>query len=142
MDSLISIIATTLIFGLLKWLVPHKKRINIDELKLAQNAKKYSRYELFALLPFSAYMILVPCCFFWLGKIFLSDINNDESAVVFYAADAMIWPAIGLFFGFGTLMLPMNKLYEFLLKDEYDLYMEYTNRKHGFDGLRAWQPFS
>jgi len=142
MDTFLSFITVSLVFGLLKWSMPYKQRGDIDELKLAKNEKKYNRYELLSLIPLFVYMFLVPYLFYLLGANFLSDINKEEEVIVFYAADAMIWPAIGLFFAFGTIMLPMNKLYQFLLGEEYDLYVEYGNRKHGFDAMRVWKPFS
>lgn len=142
MDSFIPVIAVPLILALLKWSMPHRERTDINELKLAQNAKKYNKYEGLSLIPLFIYMVLVPYLFYFLGTIFFSDINNEEGVALFYPVDVMVWPAVGLFFGFGTIMLPMNKLYELLLKEEFDLYVEYTNRKHGFDSFRLWRPFS
>ena len=142
MDTFLPAIAVPLILALLKWSMPHRERVDIDELKLAQNAKKYNRYELLSLIPLFIYIPLVAYLFYLLGTTFFSTTNKEEGVVLFYAADAMIWPVVGLCFAFGTIMLPMNKLYEFLLKEEFDLYIEYTNRKHGFDGFKVWRPFS
>lgn len=142
MDAYLPYIAVPLVFGLLKWTMPYKERTNIDELKLAENAKKYSKYELFSILPLFVYLIIVPYLFYLLGANLFFNLGNDANTIHFYTVDKAFWPVVGLFFAFGTIMSPMNKLYEILLGEEYDLYLEYANRKHGFDAMRFWQPFS
>lgn len=142
MDSLLPFIIVPLVLGLLKWSMPYKKKANIDELKLAKNAKKYKRYELLSIIPLLGHLTIVPYLFYLLAFNLFPNLNTDTSAIFFYPIDVMFWPIVGLFLGFGTIMIPMNQLYKMGLKEEYDLYLEYVNRKHGFDGIRIWQPFS
>lgn len=142
MDSLLPFIVAPLVFGLIKWTMPYKKQANIDEVKLAKNAKKYNRYELLSIIPLFAYLVLLPYLFYLLASNLFPNLNGDTQAIFFYPVDVMIWPVVGLFFGFGTIMGPMNQLYKMILKEEYDLYLEYGKRKHGYDAMRIWQPFS
>lgn len=50
------------------------------------------------------------------------------------------WFFPGLVLGFGLIRIPMEFTYKLILKDEYYLYTQYTNSRHGYDGNKIWRP--
>lgn len=135
---MIASIVTAFVFLLIGLLFPHKPKTlkNYDQLILV-NEHKYKIYEIFSIVPLFFFTGLICYVFYLLG--------NDVQALYFrgrevdyaiYPPDSF-WMVPGICFGFGLIMLPIEFLYRLLLQQEYDVYIEYTNRKHGMDGYKV-----
>ena len=134
-----------IVFLLLRTFFPHKsKEDNIyrrGQITVADN-RKYSRYEVLSIFPLFLFIGLIDLMIYWIGcsvqKLISSNIDYD----FYIGPPEPIWALIGLSFGFGLVMLPMEWFYKLLLKDEYDSYIDYTNNKHGWNGMRVMRPIS
>lgn len=138
---MIALVASALVVLALKLLLPHKAKPVADYDKLILvNEYKYKIYEIFALVPLFFFISLI-CYFFY-------SLGNDIQELLFanrvtdfalYPPDSF-WLLPGMCFGFGLILTPMDLLYHLLLREEYSAYIEYTNRKHGYDGFKAIRP--
>lgn len=135
---MLSSVLSALIFLLLPLLFPGKpKPVKDYDKLLLVNEYKYKIYEVFSLIPLF-FITGVICYVFYL-------LGNDVQQVYFRSREAdfaiyppaSFWLAPGMCFGIGLLMPPMELLYRLMLKEEYPVYLEYTNRKYGFDGYKV-----
>ncbi|OKL39146.1 hypothetical protein [Pontibacter flavimaris] len=131
-------VLSALIFLLLPLLFPSKpKPVKDYDKLLLVNEYKYKIYEVFSLIPLFFFTGVICYAFYLLG--------NDVQEVYFRGREAnfaiyppaSFWLVPGMCFGIGLLMPPMELLYHLMLKEEYPVYLEYTNRKYGFDGYRV-----
>lgn len=131
-------VLSAIIFLLLPFLFPTKpKPVKDYDKLLLVNEYKYKIYEVFSLIPLF-FITGVICYVFYL-------LGNDVQEVYFRGREAdfaiyppaSFWLAPGMCFGIGLLMPPMELLYRLMLKEEYPVYLEYTNRKYGFDGYKV-----
>ena len=138
---MLATVASVFVVLVLQLLLPHKAKPVADYDKLILvNAYKYNIYEIFALIPLFSFMGLI-CYFFYL-------LGNDIQKLLFAnrVADFALYPPEtfwmlpGICFGFGLILTPMDLLYHLLLREEYPAYIEYTNRKHGYDGFKVIRP--
>ena len=138
---MIASIASALVLLLLQLLVPHKPQSLVDYDKfILVNEYKYKIYEIFSLVPLFFFTSVI-CYFFY-------SLGNDIQELVFAGREVdfaiyppeSFWLVPGMCFGFGLIVAPMELLYHLLLKDEYPIYIEYTNRKHGYDGYKVIRP--
>lgn len=104
--------------------------------------KKYSRYEVLSIFPLFLFIGLINLMVYWIGcsvqKLISSNIDYD----FYIGPPEPMWALIGLLFGFGLVMLPMEWFYKLLLRGEYELYIDYTNSKHGWNGMKIMRPIS
>lgn len=139
MDSIYPIIGVGLVFGILRILLPYKEKRNVDEEKLIKNASRYNRLEITSILPMFFHIIFVAYLFYILGQSLFS--KPTTAAVIYYYPDPLIWAVVGTIFGFGTCAISMIGFLKFFLKDDYDNYLEFSSRKHGFDSEKLMRPF-
>ncbi|RIJ36880.1 hypothetical protein D1627_13715 [Pontibacter oryzae] len=138
---MIASVVSGLVFILLVSLFPHKQRSvkNYDAL-LQLNQYKYNIYEIFSIIPLFFFVGLICYITYLLGNDVQNLIFSGRTVdIAIYPPDTF-WLASGLCFGFGLIVPPMELLYRILLGEEYDIYTEYTNRKHGYDGFRVLRP--
>ncbi|WP_276497857.1 hypothetical protein [Pontibacter litorisediminis] len=131
-------VLSAVIFLLLPFLFPAtpKPVRDYDKLLLV-NEYKYKIYEVFSLIPLFFFTGAICYVFYLLG--------NDVQEVYFRGREAdfaiyppaSFWLAPGMCFGIALFMPPMELLYRLMLKEEYPVYLEYTNRKYGFDGYKV-----
>jgi hypothetical protein len=134
-------IASALALLLLQLLVPYRPKPLADYDKfILVNEYKYKIYEIFALVPLFFFISAICYFFYALGNDIQELIYADRVAdFAIYPPDSF-WLVPGLCFGFGLILPPMDLLYHLLLKEEYPAYLEYTNRKHGYDGYQVMRP--
>lgn len=135
---MIASVVTALIFLLFGLLFPHKpKPVKDYEQLLLVNEHKYKIYEIFSIVPLFFFTGLICYVFYLLGN----DVQElyfrgRQTDFAIYPPESF-WLVPGLCFGFGLIMPPIEFLYRLLLQEEYDVYIEYTNQKYGFDGYRV-----
>jgi len=132
MTSLISA-AVIIILGLLSVLFPYNSNATIGKIKYSQ--KKYALMEFLAFIPIFSFLGL-----FTFASAEISYRLYDLIHEVGYHPIYVFWIFPGMILGMGLLLYPMEALYKIILKDEYINYLHYTNRKHGFDGMRIMKP--
>jgi len=134
--------AVTLVGLIFQLIVPYQPtQKDIDNIPFIQlNAKKYQRYEYWAILWIFLSVGLICFCVYIFGTQLrnLSFSHNYEYLVK--APDAFFVFA-GMVLGFGLIRIPMEFVYKLLLKEEYYLYMQFTNMKHGYYGEKVWRVF-
>jgi hypothetical protein len=135
-------IAVLIVFGLFKAFIPHKERLLINEELLTKNRKKYARYEGLAIFPIFIFIGLISCIVFLVGSNLYTLLNNDLENNLTYGPENVAWFFPGVILAFGLMLIPMERFYQLLLKNEYELYLEFTNRKHGWDGMKIMKPVS
>jgi len=119
-------------------LFPHREKPVKDYDKLILlNGYKYKIYEIFSIVPLFFFISVICYVFYLLGN----DVQEvyfggREADFAIYPPDAF-WLVPGIFFGFGLIIPPMELLYRLMLQEEYDAYIEYTNRKHGIDDYKV-----
>ncbi|WP_299755492.1 hypothetical protein [uncultured Pontibacter sp.] len=135
---MIASVVTAFIFLLFGLLFPHKpKPVKDYEKLLLVNEHKYKIYEIFSIVPLFFFTGLICYVFYLLGN----DVQEvyfrgREAEFAIYPPDAF-WVVPGICFGFGLIMPPIEFLYRLMLQEEYEVYMEYTNRKYGMDGYKV-----
>lgn len=131
-------VVTAVVFLLLQLLVPHRpKAVSSYTHVVASNRYKFVALEFFALVPVFLVIAAITYIFHLLAldvQQFLLQDRVTDFAI--YPSDDF-WLVIGLFFGFGLLIPPIDLLFHLLLRDAYSAYWEYTNRRHGYDGMRV-----
>lgn len=129
-----------LVFSIFRQLKPYTHRIDLNNELLEKNNGRYEKIEkstFFALL-FS--WLLIGLSVFIVGTELPNLILNSSHETYFYTADKLwwLWPAILL--SIGLTPFPVELIYRLILRNEYDYYLEYTNRKHGWDGEKIMKP--
>ncbi|MCC9165981.1 hypothetical protein [Pontibacter harenae] len=138
---MVATIISAVVFLLIGALFPHKtKPIQDYEMLVSINKRKYMLYEALSVIPLFFFVGIICYGIYLLGndiqEIYL---RGRETDFAIYPPDTF-WLAPGLCFGFGLILRPMEFLYYLLLREEYDVYIEYTNRKHGIDGYKVMRP--
>ncbi|MEJ8800872.1 hypothetical protein [Pontibacter sp. H249] len=138
---MIAAIATAFIFLLLQVFVQHKPKpvANYDKL-IALNEWKYKSLEIFSLIPLFFFIGSIAYIFYLLGNDIQGFITKSDNSDYSIFPEPNFWLMIGMFFGFGLIITPMEVLYRMVLREEYPAYIEYTNRKHGYNGLKVLRP--
>jgi hypothetical protein len=133
--------SVALVFVLLQLIVPYKptkKEINNIHL-IQQNAKKYQRYEYWAILWIFLSVALICFCVYIFGTQ-LRDLLFSANYEYLVKAPDTIFVFAGIVLGFGLIRVPMEFVYKLMLKEEYYLYIQFTNMKHEYDGEKIWYP--
>lgn len=132
---MIASIATAIVFLLIQVFFQHKPKPveNYDAL-IAVNGWKYKSLEVFSLIPLFFFISGITYIFFLLGNDIQHWVTKDDDSDLSVFPEEMFWAAIGIFFGFGLYGPPMETLLRMMLRDEYPAFIEYSNRKYGFDG--------
>ncbi|WP_299825439.1 hypothetical protein [uncultured Pontibacter sp.] len=138
---MIAAIATSIIFLLIQVFLRHKQKpvANYDTL-LAVNEWKYKSLEIFSLIPLFFFIGSINYIVYLLGNDVQQLVTKGNSSDFSIFPSENFWLMIGLFFGFGLVITPMEAIYTLILREEYSAYLEYTNRKHGYDGLKLLRP--
>lgn len=135
-------IAVAITFGLFQLIIPLEESKKIDEALLEKNGKKYALYEGLAIFPLFLFMGTLIYIVYKTGNVLAEKLITDDGHKFFYAANAISWTMPGLILGFGVVGIPLERLYQFILKDEYPLYLEAANRRHGWDARKLMIPLS
>jgi len=128
-------------FIVFQLLFPYKPKNDADFGLLKKNAGKYNRLEAWSIFWIFLFVSYIMFCIVLIGS---------QMQKHFFAKDCLYlvqptlsyWFFPGLILGFALVGIPMQFLYKLILKNEYYLYMEFTNRKHGWDGYKIWRPVS
>ena len=135
---MIAAIATALIFLLIQVFFLHKpKPVANYDLLIAVNKWKYQSLEIFSLIPLFFFIGSITYIFYLLGNDIQNFVTKGDDSDYSIFPEPNFWLMIGMFFGFGLIITPMEVLYRMILREEYPVYVEYTNRKLGFDGLKV-----
>lgn len=126
-------IAIAIVFGLFKLFVPHQERKDINEVLLARNTKKYTLYEGLSVIPLFLFIGILIYMIYEVGNFLNEMLLTSNDSKFLFIADPISWTMPGIILGFGLVIIPLEHLYKFILKDEYDLYLESANRRHGWD---------
>jgi len=109
---------------------------------MKKNSKKYARYEAMAVIPLFVFGGLIGYGVYKLGN-FIHPLLSDPNDYQFlFLTDSISWTMPGILLAFGLIVIPLKFCYKLILKDEYDLYIEWTNKKHGYDGMKIMRPIS
>ena len=133
-------IVVAVVFGMFKSFIQHKERTDIDEALLAKNKRKYYRYEALSAFPFILFTAVLIFLVYQLGSTLMEMLSANEEYRFLFVTDSVSWILPGFILGFGLVIIPLEQLYRYLLKDEYILYLEALNRKHGWDGMKVVKP--
>lgn len=137
----ISVPATVLIvFAIFKIFFPHKERLNVDEKRLLMNRRKYSLYEGFSIIPIFVFFGFTAYLVYLLGNFIIGLLSAEEDVLFQFRPTSEAWLFPGSVFAIGFMAFLVELLYKVLLKDEYPLYLEFTNRKHGFNARKIFFP--
>jgi hypothetical protein len=133
--------SVALVFILFQLVVPYKPtKKEIDNTYLIQqNTTKYQRYEYWAIFWIFLSVALICFCVYIFGTQ-LRDLLFPSNYEYLVKAPDTIFVFAGMVLGFGLIRIPMEFVYKLMLKEEYYLYMQFTNMKHGFDGEKIWYP--
>lgn len=134
-------IVSALVLLVVQLLLPYRAKpvANYDHLIL-MNEYKYKIYEIFALVPLFFFTGLICYFFYSLGNDVQDWIFADRVADFGLYPPESFWLLPGMCFGIGLIITPMDLLYHLMLREEYPAYIEYANRKHGYDGFKVIRP--
>lgn len=135
---LLSIVATPIIFFILQQLVPSKLPQTFDPFEMQRKSERYDKFEAYALLIIFLSAIVIGYSVYHLG-LYISNSMLSERHIYIHQTPVAFWGFLGFVLGIGLLRLPMTLIYKAILKNEYELYLAYTNIKHGWDGLKVWR---
>lgn len=135
-------LAIAVVFGMFKLFVPHKERKDIDEALLVKNKRKYALYELLSIFPLCLFMGSLIYLVYKTGNVLADILAINDDSKFWFVTDSISWTMPGVILGFGLVIIPMEHLYQFILKDEYKLYLEAANRRHGWDSMKVMKPIS
>jgi hypothetical protein len=141
MDILFYFSGVSLAFIIFQLLFPYKPKNNADFSLLKRNAKRYNQLELWAIFWIFLFVAYIAFCVVFLGSQMQKHFFSQAYAYLIQPTFSF-WFFPGLILGFGLVGIPMEFLYKLILKNEYYLYLEFTNLKHGWDGKKIWKPFS
>lgn len=131
----------SLAFILFQVIFPYKPKNDADFALLKENAGKYNRLEAWSIFWIFLFVSYIAFCVAFTGSQMQHHFFPGE---YFYLVQPTLsfWFLPGLILGFGLVGIPMEFLYKLILKNEYYLYLEFTNLKHGWDGKKIWKPIS
>ncbi|MFT2007497.1 hypothetical protein ACMA1I_02385 [Pontibacter sp. 13R65] len=138
---MLTTLLSAVVFFIIQLIAPHKAKpiTNYDKLILV-NRYKYNILEVFSLIPLFLFVSWICYFVYLLGNDIQHFFTKDRIVDFGIYPSNDFWLVIGLCFGCGLIIPPMNLLYRILLQDEYEAYLEYTNRKHGYDGFAILRP--
>lgn len=139
MDGLIIISGVSIAFIIFQLIFPYKPPKNSDFSKLEENKKRFSRLEGMAVLWIFLSIGLISFFVFILGANLRDNFFPSDYDYIMKPSNSF-WFLPGFILGFGFLRIPMDFIYKLYLKGDYDLYKQFTNMKHGFDGEKVWRP--
>ena len=139
MDGLIIISGVTIAFVIFQLIFPYKPPQDSDFSKFEENKKKFSRLEGMAVLWIFLSIGLISFLVFILGANLRDSFFPSDYDYIMKPSNSF-WFLPGFILGFGFLRIPMDFIYKLYLKGDYDLYKQFTNMKHGFDGEKVWRP--
>jgi hypothetical protein len=128
-----------LCFFIFKLISPVKPIKELDLARIEDNKKRFNRHEKMALLWIPLFIALI-CFFVWVIGTNLTTHFFSDSYVYIVKATGSYWVMNGVVLAFGLIKVPLELIYRFILKGDYDLYMQYTNLKHGYDGNKILKP--
>jgi hypothetical protein len=131
-----------LIFTLLRIFRPHKHSRHIDDVQLALNSRKYTWLEGLSLIPFFLFIAAIVYPVYTYAPALLKLYSPPPGALVHLHPVRSIWMLPALLLAMGLVSIPLYGLYRLILGNEYDVYTEWTNRKHGFDGAKVMKPLA
>ena len=134
---LLGIVGSSLVFFIFQVLIPYKAPQNIDPFVIKRNAAKYDKLEMLAIVIMFTSAIIIGFSVYQLG-LFITNCMLSDKYIYIHQAPIAFWGILGFVFGIGLIRIPMILIYTAILKDEYEVYLAYTNIKHGWDGLRVW----
>ncbi|MEL7001275.1 MAG: hypothetical protein AAFN93_00935 [Bacteroidota bacterium] len=106
---------------------------------MKKNKKKYLRYESygqFLFLIFSSFLIFL----IYRAGNYLQDLIEPQDNYAYYLQPAdHLWMFPAFFLGFGLVIIPLEWLYKWMLKADYDFYIEALNKIHGYNGVKVAQ---
>lgn len=133
-------VAVLVIFILLK-LYPANKTPYADSVQMSRKARKFDTYEVITIFPWFIFMGIIGFGIYKLGNP-LSELYHSyvHQGQLYYIAPLIFWMLpIGLL-SFGLGIIPLELLLMLLLGREYEVYLAYTNKKHGYDGMKIVKP--
>lgn len=126
-------------FWIFQLIFPYKPSQKLDYLKIEQNKKKYNKLEMLAIPLIFLSVALICFSVYALGIVMRDNLFSQEYDYISEPTGSYFL-CCGIVLGFGLVRIPMEFIYKLILKDEYYLYHQYTNLKHGFDGEKIWRP--
>ena len=141
MGLLFYLSSISLAFIIFQLLFPYKPRNDADFSLLRKNALRYNRMETWAIFWIFLFVVYIAFCMVFLGSQ-MQQYFFPKEYVYLIRPTFSFWFFPGIVLSFGLVGIPMSFLYKMILKNEYYLYMEFTNMKHGFDGEKIWRPIA
>lgn len=135
---LLGIVGTPILFFIFEQLVPSKLPQTFDPFEMKRKAERYDKFEAYALLIIFPSAIVIGYSVYHLG-LYISNSMLSDRYIYIQQAPIAFWGILGFVLGIGLLRIPMTLIYKAILKNEYELYLAYTNQKHRWDGLKVWK---
>jgi hypothetical protein len=132
---------TAIIIGAATFLFPHKSTPAQSQLSYAELAKRYQKWEWFAIIPLSIFLPLLTILF---TQIFQAQYKweiDDNPRIIYQLLPEEDWWAVpGMMIAFALIGIPMIPLYKAIFKERYAEYILFTNLKHHYDGMKVFKP--
>lgn len=132
--------AVLIVFAIFKIFFPHRERSNVDEKRLLINRRKYALYEGFSIIPIFVFFGATAYLIYALGNFIVGSLPAEDNVLFQFRPASEAWLLPGSVFAVGFMAFLVELFYKVLLKDEYTLYLEFTNRKHGFNARKIFFP--
>lgn len=135
---ILSIVGASIVFFIFQFFFSYKLPQNIDPFTLQRISKKCDKLELLTIFLIFPLAISIGLGVYYLG-LYITNNMPSERYIYIQQAPVAFWGILGVVLGIGLIRAPLTLIFRAILKDEYDLYIAYTNLKHGWDGLKVWR---
>ena len=137
MDILHYLFSASTVLLLFQFIFPTKVVKPWDELKIQQNKKKYNKLNRLA-FPLALLSITFICfSFYSLGIVMREAFFSGGYDYIVKPTDPYFF-LCGFVLGIGLIRIPMEFVFKLILKDEYGLYIHYTNTNSGYNAEKVW----
>ena len=120
-------------------LFPTKSSINSDISRINEKLQKFNRLEPMIILWMFLSVGLISFLVYYFGSQIRQNHFPLEYIYLIIPPDSY-WIFPGVVLGFGLIRIPLTLIYKLIYKDDFDLYIQYSNIKFGYDGEKIWKP--
>ncbi len=139
MNILFYFSGVSIVFLIFQLIFPYKPPTDSDFNNIRENSNRYNKLEAWAILWIFLSVGFISFCVFLFGSQLREFFFPLEYDYIIEPTNSF-WFFPGFLLGFGLIRIPMTFVYKLILKNEYELYIQFTNMKHGFDGEKIWKP--
>lgn len=126
-----------ILFGVLKIYYPYKQNNSINSGELFIYKKKFLIFDIIGVILFFIFIGLFTYIYYLTANKIQHLINKQEPYDLILNTNPFIWAFIGLFFAMIVAPNLISLIYKLLFKNIYEKYIEFNNRKYGWDGIRS-----